>query len=406
VTRRGRLALLLAAGVYLAAWTFGSAVLYPVAVGLALAVGLAVAWVRLSPLPERVRRRAGPGELTEGDDLQVQVDVELGPGVRPPGVLLVERIGRLGERHAPLEVAGRRAWGRYRLQGIPRGRYAFSDSTVVVEDPFGLGRAEQPLGESGALVVYPRLVELEHLFSETGAASLGGALRGLLVRRPAGVELHSVRDYQEGESLRAVHWPSTAKRGRLMVKDLEDAPRDDLAVVLDARAGAVAGDPPQSSFEAQVRAAGSVLKLYARRGRRATLLVNSTPRRIQRVRSYDGDWRLALELLASVEPTGRAGLGAMLDDDALVAGRTSDLVLVTAVVDRALVDTLLRQTPGRLVTVVYVDAATFAPGTRPAHRREPLLLRLQAAGVAVAVVRRGDDLAAVLGAAAPELAHA
>jgi predicted PurR-regulated permease PerM len=51
VTDRGRLALLLAVGVYLAAWTFGSTVLYPVAVGLALAVALAVAWVRLSPLP-------------------------------------------------------------------------------------------------------------------------------------------------------------------------------------------------------------------------------------------------------------------------------------------------------------------------------------------------------------------
>jgi uncharacterized protein (DUF58 family) len=406
MTDRGRLALLLAAGVYLAAWTFGSRVLYPVAVGLALAVALAVAWVRLSPLPQRVRRRAGAGELTEGDDLQVRVDVDLGPGVRPPGVLLVERIGALGERHVAMEVAGDRAWSRYRLRAVPRGRYAFSGSTVVVEDPFGLARAEHPLAEGGALVVYPRLVELEHLFSEAGAASLGGALRGLLVRRPAGVELHSVRDYQEGESLRAVHWPSTARRGRLMVKDLEDAPRDDLAVVLDARAGAVAGDPPQSSFDAQVRAAGSILKLYARRGRRATLLVNSTPRRIQRVRSYDGDWRLALELLAAVEPTGRASLGAMLDDDALVSGRTSDLVLVTAMLDSALVDTLLRQAPGRLLTVVYVDAATFAPGAQPAHRREPLLLRLQAAGVAVAVVRRGDDLGAVLATAAPVAANA
>jgi uncharacterized protein (DUF58 family) len=405
VTRHGRLAFFLAAGVYLAAWTFGSRVLYPVGVGLALAVGLAVAWVRLSRPPERVRRRAGREEVTEGDDVHVRVDVELGPGVRPPGLLLVERIGRLGERHAALEVAGSRAWGRYRLQAVPRGRYAFSGSTLVVEDPFGLARVEQPLGERGALVVYPRLVELEHLFSERGLSSRGAAARGLLVRRPAGVELHSVRDYVEGESLRAVHWPSTAKRGSLMVKDLEDAPRDDLAVVLDARASAVAGDPSDSSFDAQVRAAGSILQLYARRGRRATLLVNTTPRRVQRVRSYDGDWRLALELLAAVEPTGRAGLAAILDDDALVAGRTTDLVLVTAVVDRALVDTLLRQAPGRLVTVVYVDAATFAPRTHARQLREPLLLRLQAAGVAVAVVRRGDDLAAVLGAAAPDVAH-
>jgi hypothetical protein len=46
--------------------------------------------------------------------------------------------------------------------------------------------------------------------------------------------------------------------------------------------------------------------------------------------------------------------------------------------------------------VVWIDAPSFVG--RPT-RIEPELLRLQAAGVAVAVVRRGDSLAAVLGAA-------
>ncbi len=48
-----------------------------------------------------------------------------------------------------------------------------------------------------------------------------------------------MREYVEGESLRKVHWPSTAHRGQLMVKELEDAPRDEVAVLLDgdARAG-------------------------------------------------------------------------------------------------------------------------------------------------------------------------
>jgi hypothetical protein len=48
------------------------------------------------------------------------------------------------------------------------------------------------------------------------------------------------------------------------------------------------------------------------------------------------------------------------------------------------------------VSVVWIDAASFAG--RPT-RAEPELLRLQAAGVAIAVVRSGDSLAAVLGAA-------
>ena len=48
----------------------------------------------------------------------------------------------------------------------------------------------------------------------------------------------------------------------------------------------------------------------------------------------------------------------------------------------------------RGVSLVHVEPASFA-GAEP--RPEPLLLRLQAAGVPVAVVRRGDDLAAALG---------
>jgi uncharacterized protein (DUF58 family) len=402
VTDRGRLAVLLAGAIYLAAWTFGSRALYPVAVGLALAVGLAVAWVRASPLPERIRRDSGRRPLTEGDDLRATVEVEFGPGVRPPGVHLVERIGRLGVRAIPLEYTGRRAWGRYLLRGVPRGLYAFTETHVVIEDPFGLAREERRLEEGGAFVVYPRLVDLEQLFSERGGSSPGGAAGRLLVRRPAGVELHSVREYQEGESLRAVHWPSTARRGRLMVKDLEDAPRDDLVVVLDARAGAAVGE----SFDTQVRAAGSILQLYARRGRRATLVVTSTPRRTERIRSHEGDWRLALEALAAAEPTGRESLTAALADDGQLAARASDLAVVTARLDRALADSMVRLAPGRRLTVVYVDAATFAPEAAPTRRREPVLLRLQSAGVAVAVVRRGDDLAAVLGSVAPKAAHA
>jgi uncharacterized protein (DUF58 family) len=102
----------------------------------------------------------------------------------------------------------------------------------VVEDPFGLSRRDQDLDDTGSLLVYPRLARLSSLFSERGLRAHGGGR--MLLRRPAGFELHSVREYQDGESLRRVHWPSTARRQQLMVKELEDAPRDEVVVVLDA----------------------------------------------------------------------------------------------------------------------------------------------------------------------------
>src|SRR6266545_3848694 len=176
LTPRGRCVLGLGLGVYLAAWAFGSKPLYPVATGLLLVVVLAWMWVRLANRPFRVRRGWGDSEHLEADD-------------------------------------------------VP-----------VIVDPFGLESVAVSLPAPGALLVYPRLVRLDRLFSETGAHSRDG--RRLLLRRHSGFELHGVREYEQGESLRRVHWRSTARRGQLMVKELEDAPRDEIAVLLDADAAA------------------------------------------------------------------------------------------------------------------------------------------------------------------------
>src|SRR5438552_8234724 len=162
---------------------------------------------------------------------------------------------------------------------------------------FGLQRAEIPLAAPWTLLVYPRLVELDRLFSEGGIYAHDG--RRLLLRRPSGFDLHSVREYEQGESLRKVHWRSTARRGQLMVKELEDAPRDEVAVVLDADASCVTGTPPDSSFDVQVRVAGSILRAHVLRGRRAVLVVSSALAESRRVHSSDGDWRAALELPAA-----------------------------------------------------------------------------------------------------------
>ena len=391
LTPRGRCVLGLGLGVYLAAWAFGSKPLYPVATGLLLVVAVAWMWVRLANRPFRVRRGWGDIEHVEGDDVPVIVELDTPASLLPAAATLVERVGRLGVQRYGLRRTGRRLSVRYVLARLPRGRYAFEDVRVEIAYPFGLESVAVPLPAPGALLVYPRLVRLQRLFSEAGAHSHDG--RRLLLRRHSGFELHGVREYAEGESLRRVHWRSTARRGQLMVKELEDAPRDEIAVLLDGDASAAVGE----SFDVQVRVAGSILESYVRRGRRAVLVVNSEHRDVQQVHSLAADWRRALELLAAAEPTGRTSVTRLLAEQDGPAARALELALVTARLEPALVDRLIqRALSRRRVSLVYVDPASFNGAAR---RPEPLLLRLHGAGIPVAVVRAGDDLAAVLGEA-------
>ena len=396
LTRRGRLVLVLALVLYLAAWAFGSSSLYPVAVGLLLAVGLAWVWVRLANRPVLLRRSTWGGEHVEGDDVAVTLELEQEGRAIPAGQTMVERLERLGEFTVPLRRSGRRLSARYVIPGVPRGRYRFTSSVLTTEDAFGLARTASRQPATGALLLLPRLAHLDNLFSEAGAYAQDG--RRLLLRRPSGFDLHSVREYERGESLRKVHWPTTARRGKLMVKELEDAPRDEVAVLLDAHAGGVAGEPPDSSFDTSVRAAGSILAAHARRGRTAVLVVNGRTRETAGVRGDGADFRGALELLAAAEPAGRSPASALLAEDASAAARALELTVVTSQLTPGLVERLVQRSLARRgVSLVYVDAPSFASGEGMV--REPALLRLQSAGVPVAVLRRGDDLTAALGAA-------
>jgi uncharacterized protein (DUF58 family) len=384
MTSRGRAVLALGVVVYAAAWVFGSRALYPVGTGLVLAVVVAVGWVRLSSRPVRVSRHGVVRDLVEGDDVWIWLEVRRTSAVPPPTLVAHEHPGSLGERRVELAPS----WGghhsaRYQLTRVPRGRYAFDAVRLTIEDPFALARAELVQGEPQALVVYPRLVPLDRLFSEGGAHAQEG--RRLLLQRPTGFELHSVRDYVHGDSLRKVHWRSTARRGQLMVKELEDAPRDEVAVLLDGDKSATVG----GTFDVAVRAAGSILKAHHRRGRRCALVVNSAARETQAV-ATDANWRRALEILAGAEPTAHTPAYALLQADGGIAARSLELVVVTSRVDVPLVDRLVQRALSRRgVSLVYVE---------PAPGPQPQLLRLQAVGIPVAVVRAGEDLAAALGA--------
>jgi len=395
MNRRGRLALALGVFTYFAAWAFGSKILYPVAVGLPLAVLLAWLWTTLANRPLELTRKLPLGERLEGDDVPVKVRLSSERRFVPARWTLHEQIGKLGERTATLNADGHAG---YLLEHLPRGRYAFEESVAVVEDPFGLERVEQALDAPGALLVYPRLVELDRLFSEGGTRAQDG--RRLLLQRPSGFDLHSVREYEHGDSLRKVHWRSTARRAQLMVKELEDAPRDEVAVLLDANPEAVVG----GSFDLQVRAAGSLLLEHVRRGRRAVLAINGSQPEQREVRSAEGDWRQALDLLAAVEPEPGPPLAALLADQATAVARSLELTVVTASLAPRLVERLAeRSLASGSVALVLVDASSFA-GAAP--KPIPELLRLQAAGVAIAVLRDGDDLAERLGAAeSAEAAH-
>ena len=380
---------LLALVVLVAAWAIGSTAVAVLGIGLAAVAVAARAWALAASRLLAVERLPASVPPVEGGQLRLGIAVR-GPARLCSRLELRETVGPLGEVSVAVERGGR---AELVVDDIPRGRYRLGPGRLLARDPLGVATVERDVPAGVTVLVRPRVPEVAALFTESGARGEGG--RRAYMRRPSGLEPHGVREYVEGEPLRAVHWPSSARLGELMVRELEDAPRDSVAIVLDVDARGVAGDAGRSSLDDAVRAAAGVTRAHAGRSRRALLVVAAPQPGIHRVQSLGRDWDAALDALAAVEPaegaplrelvTARGGLGVV-----------PELVVVTArpeIVEDALV---ARRAVGRFCALVAVDAPTYAGREPTAASRT--LLRLASAGVAIAIVRQGDRLEEALGA--------
>lgn len=117
----------------------------------------------------------------------------------------------------------------YTLMPSRRGRWPLGPALVHTSDPLGMIWSDTAVGEAERVPVWPPVVEL----SATAGALMGQADRVVLGARSPSADDAALRDYREGDDLRRVHWPSSARLGTMMVRSDERAGRRPATVILD-----------------------------------------------------------------------------------------------------------------------------------------------------------------------------
>ena len=360
-----------------AVYALGAGLGYPslVAIGLAGLVVLAVACVAVLARPRlRVERTVAPDRVTVGEPALGQVSTRNLSRWRSPGFVVVDRLA--GE---PLELpvpslpgTGTRTV-HYPVPTRRRGALPLGPITVDRLDPLGLLRRPQAFGSAETLWVHPRV-------HATKPLPVGVVLdyEGRLAdSAPIGtVTFSSLRDYVPGDDPRQIHWRSTARTGKLIVREHVDTSEPTVTVVLDTRPSGLAG----AAFEAAIEVAASLAVGSERHGHPVALRVLGEDRTALERAGATG----LLDRLAAAEPAPADDPVALLD---LVERATPGgaLVVVTGQTDPAVVARLSSQRR-RFAPVVVLSLGDDDPGS--ARRPGMSVLRARTAADAVAAWNR------------------
>src|SRR5262249_41130714 len=113
--------------------------------------------------------------------------------------------------------------------------------------------------------VFPQVYDVAGL-SELGARSTLIPHESSAGRPGQSLITMGVREYRPGDDLRRVHWPATARRGALMVKEVEVDLAPYFTVILDLARRHRAGMGRKSTLEYVLRSAASIIWSATRSG--------------------------------------------------------------------------------------------------------------------------------------------
>jgi uncharacterized protein (DUF58 family) len=206
-----------------------------------------------------IERTVEPPRVERGDPAIIYLELVNRGARRSPASVARQVFGaHVLELDLPRLAGGEQGVRVYRLPTHQRGVFPLPPIEVRREDPFRLARTVRPEGGPAEIKVTPRIRLMPGL-----ARGIAVALEGADAKlaQQGTIVFHRLREYVDGDDLRLVHWPSTAKTGQLVVRQHVDVTEASALVVVDDSYASYA-DP--LAFEEALDVAASALATLAR----------------------------------------------------------------------------------------------------------------------------------------------
>ncbi len=383
-------------------------------------------WARFSLLGLRVTRELDSPRAQVGRYAEETITVE-NYSILPKLYLEVRDYSDLPFHRASRVLSwlpghSRHSW-TVRTPCYQRGRFHLGPLTLCSSDPFGLFFFRRDIQLRRVLTVYPPAVALPGFSPEVAERS--GNVQYSWHTYEITSNVAGVREYAPGDSFNRIHWPSSARVGRLIVKEFErNALADvwlfldmeqqvhvarqeyiELEVTLPATLHVLLERPETMPFtlatqEYAVTAAASLaryflernwplgLVTYARDQRRTLIQLDHGPRQLDHL----------LALLAVVQPLGSVPLARMLEAESIYLTRNALAIIITPSVHDLSWVAAVQQLHWRGVRVmaIIIDPASFVPESASSGAAEMMRATLLESNVLCFTLRLGDRLPDVL----------
>lgn len=211
---------------------------------------------------------------------------------------------------------------------LQRGQYHLGPWKIRSGDPFGIFSLTIHYAQTREIIIHPPIHT--DLPFRLPAGQSSGRVRARQRSLQATTNAATIRAYTHGDPLRWIHWPSTARRDDLFVRQFDLDASGDIWLLLDMQQSVQCGQGIDSSEEYAVLLAAAITARAIGQNRAIGLACyGKRPQIIPTGTGGGQQWRI-LRTLALIQADGTSPLPATLIDLGKVAKQGSAAVIITA----------------------------------------------------------------------------
>ncbi len=330
-------------------------------------------WARALKRGLKLEREMRFGWLQVGDKLQERISLENDSRIPAIWVKVSDHSDLPGYNISTVSSVRSQWYHHWFTDGIcnQRGIYTLGPTSLETEDPFGIYTVRVDYTTTVTMMVVPPVVPLLEIEIAPGARAGEGTSTGQGLEQT--VSAGSVREYAPGDSLRHVHWPTTAHKGEPYVRVFDFSPASDWWVLLDMDPAVQAGEGQHSTEEHGVILAASLVNQGLKLGKAVGLITYGQNLIWHSPANGDSHLWTVLRSLATAR-SNAPPLGKLLTHIRGSLEQRTSLVIITPNLNSEWINSLgLLKRSGVVPTVLLLNPVSFGGVGNPKSIQENLI---------------------------------
>lgn len=288
-----------------------------------------------------IRRLSGsisiPGmEFKKGDKILIEYSIRNKTPFTMPSLLIINSTTKsiTGKEPLPVEVSlqgGGLHTGRENIIANRRGYYSSGDLMLVSTDCFGIYSLRRRISSPTELIIYPDPNSLSSFRISASREAGDLVINNLSYRDRSRIE--SLREFREGDSIKAIHWSQSAAKETIIVKEFEKRGDSNAVIFIDNNKDVMYLDIDRRLEDLEVDIALGIISHCLEHGVSVSLIQQDGRTLKKAEGSFIRDMKPFLKLLAMLSSNGILSIEEQLEREASYLSRGTNIIIISPLID-------------------------------------------------------------------------